>query len=382
MLDRSKETMQIETVNVEIPAGNSITYPILIGFNLINRLGNLIKDYTRAQNVLIVTNKTIYPLFGDKVKESLENEKISYEFVILEDGEKYKNINTLELIWDKAIQFRLERKDAIVALGGGVVGDITGFAAATYLRGIDFIQVPTTLLAQVDSSVGGKVAINHKLGKNLIGNFYQPKLVVTDTDTLKSLPVEELKVGLSEILKYGFIEKTCGFKGQNLNLIRFLKEKKDEVFSLEPQTITQLIKYCCELKAAVVGQDEKEAGLRAILNFGHTIGHAVEKNMNYENFTHGQAVAVGMRGAFYITRQRGLISEAYLESALSLIDQYGLDYKVPDKLSTNDIMDAMLLDKKVQSNKVRFVLPTNIAEVEIFNDVSDEHILSSLKNLY
>ena len=196
-----------------------------------------------------------------------------------------KDISSLEIIWDKAVEYKLERKDTILALGGGVIGDIAGFAASAYLRGIDFIQVPTTLLAQVDSSVGGKVAINRKSGKNLIGAFYQPKFVLTDIKTLKTLSIEDLKTGLAEVIKYAFIEKTCGLEEPAMNLIEYLIEKKDEIFSLNSEIVCELVEYCCKLKAVVVNQDEKESGLRTILNFGHTIGHAIEKCTNFEIFT-------------------------------------------------------------------------------------------------
>ena len=282
-----------QIVKVEIPQQQEYSYPIIIGENILDKVGEFVKQYTKGENelaslapasqpkkLLIVTNKTVYPLYGEKIKTSLLEEGFEIDFVILEDGEKYKDIHSLETIWQRAIEFKLERKDAIIALGGGVVGDVTGFAASTYLRGIDFVQMPTTLLAQVDSSVGGKVAVNNKLGKNLIGSFYQPKFVLTDSSTLKTLPVDELKVGLAEVLKYGMIEKSCGLSGFNTSLLEYLKQNKDAIFALNTDIIQELVKYCCELKAAVVNKDEKEAGLRAILNFGHTIGHAVEKCSN------------------------------------------------------------------------------------------------------
>lgn len=374
--------MKTETVKVEIPASKPTDYPIIIGENILYETGSYIKKYSKAKKILIVTNETIYPLFYEKVKASLEKEDLIPEILILKDGEKYKNIESLESIWKKAIESRLERKDAILALGGGVVGDITGFAAASYLRGIDFIQVPTTLLAQVDSSVGGKVAINHESGKNLIGAFYQPKLVLTDTATLNTLPLKELKVGLAEVLKYGFIEKSCGLKETDLNLINYLNQNKDKIFSLDSDTMKQLIKYCCQLKAAVVNQDEKEAGLRAILNFGHTIGHAIEKCSGYGNITHGEAVAIGMKGAFYIAAEKELIDQNYCELSLDLINLYGLDYKIPETIKINDLKDAMLLDKKVLSNKIRFVLPIDPGRVDIFNDVTDKTIYLAIEKLF
>ena len=374
--------MQINELKVEIPEKPSESYPIIIGRDILKDLGNLIKGVSKASKLLAVTNNTVYGLYGEEVKNSLNKAGLAFEFVFLEDGEIYKNINSLELIWKKALAYKLERKDAIIALGGGVIGDIAGFAASSYLRGIDFIQVPTTLLSQVDSSVGGKTGINHKFGKNLIGAFYQPKLVLTDIKTLESLPVSELKVGLAEVLKYGFIEETCNLKEPNIGFISYLQKNKNAIFSLDSQIMAEMVEYCCKLKAAVVNQDEKEAGLRAILNFGHTIGHAVEKCSNYENITHGQAVAIGIKGAFYIAEKKGLINSEYLNSSLNLLEDYGLNYKIPENIAISDLLDAMLLDKKVLSNKVRFVLPVGNAKVDIFSDISREIIISALERLY
>ncbi len=371
--------MYIETVNVEIPVIKPTSYPIIIGNNILKDIGNAIKQNTKAKKLLIVSNKIIYPIFKDEISSSLKQAGFEFEALILEDGEKYKNIDSLQGIWNKALEYKLERKDAIVALGGGVVGDITGFAAASYLRGIDFIQVPTTLLAQVDSSVGGKVAINNDFGKNLVGAFYQPKLVYADIKTLKFLPEKELKVGLAEVLKYGFIEKTCRLKDSQNNFIEFLQNNKDKIYSLNEGIMINLVKHCCKLKAAVVNQDEKEAGLRAILNFGHTIGHAIEKCSNYQGINHGEAVAIGMKSVFSIAFKKGLINENYYNESIKLINEYKLDYKIPESISTKSLLEAMSFDKKVQSGKVIFVLSTNKAEVSIFNDVSDEQIAKAIK---
>lgn len=373
---------KILTVNVEIPEQQEYSYPIIIGENILDNIGIFVKKHLNSQKLLIVTNKTVFPLYGERVKESLLKEGFEIDFVVMEDGEKYKNIQSLETIWQKAIEFKLERKDAIVALGGGVVGDITGFAASTYLRGIDFVQIPTTLLSQVDSSVGGKVAVNHQLGKNLIGNFYQPKFVLTDISTLKTLSESDLKVGLAEVLKYGMIEKSCGLNSLDTGLIEYLKQNKEAIFALNTDIIQKLIKYCCELKAAVVNKDEKEAGLRAILNFGHTIGHAIEKCSGYENINHGQAIAIGMRGALFISKAEKLIDENYYKSCIELLDLYGMDYKISKSINPEAIYNAMLSDKKILSGKIRFVLSTGESEVGIFNDIDKEIVLEVLNTLY
>jgi len=372
----------MQTIKVEIPQTAFRSYPIFIGSNIIEECGSYIKDYIRAKNLLIVSNTTIYSLYGEKVKKSFIDAGFEANFLLLNDGEQYKNINSLENIWSKAIELKLERSDAIIALGGGVIGDITGFAAATYLRGVDFIQIPTTLLAQVDSSVGGKVAVNHHAGKNLIGNFYQPKAVLTDVKTLNTLPFSELKVGLAEVLKYGFIEKSCGLNGLNMPFMDYLKVNKDLIISLEQLILEETVKYCCELKAAVVNQDEKEAGLRAILNFGHTTGHAIEKCYNYKNINHGEAVAIGMRAVFLLAREKGLISNKYYDESIDLLDKYGMDYKIDKNISPDTLYKAMQVDKKIQSGKIRFVLPVGKAKVEIFKDITEKDIINALKFLY
>ncbi len=373
----------MSTVKVEIPQAKSFCYPIFIGNNILNQAGILIKNHTKASKLLVVSNNTVYALYGKKVRESLINEGFETEFLLLEDGEQYKNINSLEKILTRAIELNLERKDAIIALGGGVVGDVTGFAAAAYLRGVDFIQIPTTLLAQVDSSVGGKVAVNHQLGKNLIGNFYQPKAVLTDITTLNTLSVSEFKVGLAEVLKYSFIENTCGLdKKINTSFIDFLDKNKERIMSLESSIIKKLVKYCCELKASVVNQDEKESGLRAILNFGHTTGHAIEKCYNYRNINHGEAVAIGIRGAFFIAAEKNLISGECCETCLNLFNKYKMDYKIDKNISPESLYKAMQVDKKVQSGKIRFILPINVSEVGVFDDVAEKQVIKSLENLY
>jgi len=373
--------MNLQTVNVEILAKNESFYPIFIGENLLQATGDYVKQYTNAKKVAVVTNTTVNNLYGKIVQESLDKAGFISTFIVLEDGEKYKNINSLNHIWDKALEFRLERKDVFIALGGGVIGDITGFAASSYLRGIDFVQIPTTLLAQVDSSVGGKVAINHPLGKNMIGAFYQPKLVLADVQTLKTLPLEELKTGLAEVLKYAFIENSCGLENKML-FAQFLKENKENIYDLNSDIMIKLITHCCKLKAAVVNQDEKEAGLRAILNFGHTIGHAIEKCTDYEMFTHGQAVAMGMKGAFYIAKQLNPELTSYYEDCLNLIQNYELDYKIPESIEIKSLLEAMQYDKKVLSGKVRFILPKDNYEVEIRSDTSSEILSNSVKILF
>lgn len=367
--------MNMKKLQVKIPAQSEKSYDILIASNILEEMFANIKSYTSARKILIVTNETIYSIYERYLDDP------NYDFVVLKDGEEYKNIESLGLIWQKALELKLERKDVLVALGGGVVGDMTGFAASTYLRGIDYIQIPTTLLAQVDSSVGGKTAINHTLGKNLIGTFYQPKAVFSDITTLKTLPLRELKTGLAEVIKYAFIEKTCNCDTE-INLMDFLTTKRDNIFDLEEKTMIDLIEKCCKLKSAVVNQDEKEQGLRAILNFGHTIAHAIEKTTNYNTFKHGEAVAIGIKGAFIIAKSQNLINEEYFKQSIELLKLFELNYMIPEEVKIDDIIEAMKHDKKVQNSKIRFVLPVKHSEVEIFDNIENEIVINTIKELY
>ncbi|MBQ2870668.1 3-dehydroquinate synthase [bacterium] len=351
---------KLPDVSVNINEKSAFDYPIFIGENLLKNAQLYVSSYTKASKFLIVTNKTVANLY----RESLNIQNA--EWMVLEDGEQYKNFDTYKLIMDKALEMRLERKDAFIAFGGGVVGDITGFCAATYLRGIDFIQIPTTLLAQVDSSVGGKVAINTQFGKNLVGAFYQPKLVLADTSTLCTLDKRQFKTGLAEVVKYAFIEKTAMC---NFNFLNFLLDNSELIKSKDLGILKEMIKICCEIKARVVNEDEQEKGLRAILNFGHTYAHAIEKVTNYTHFTHGEAVAIGMRLVFDLAKMRNMISSDYYNLAIKLLSKFALTYVLPDSTTHEALVEAMLFDKKVQDNKVRFVLPVDVGKVVITSDV-------------
>lgn len=357
---------KLPDVKVKINEKKEYYYPVFIGENLIQNAQEYINQYTKAQKLLVVTNKTIMSLYPQTLK--LKNA----EFIILEDGEQYKNFDTYKQIMEKALELKLERQDALIAFGGGVIGDVTGFCAATYLRGIDFIQIPTTLLAQVDSSVGGKVAINTSYGKNLVGAFYQPKLVLSDTNTLKTLDKRQYKTGLAEVVKYAFIEKTAKC---NFNFFEFMEHNTDKIKAKDPQTLKEMIKICCEIKAKVVNEDEQEKGLRTILNFGHTFAHAIEKATNFTHFTHGEAVAIGMRLAFDLAKSRNAISNIYYSQAISLLTKYGLTYVIPQNITKEELISAMYFDKKVQCSKVRFVLPKDFCEVELTSDIEAKNSL-------
>lgn len=361
---------QLNNLSVKIPQKNEYNYDILIGTNLLPNANEIIRNYTKANKFLVVTNETVYGLYKNKF--CLEN---AY-FVVLQDGEKYKNFESLKRILDSAVENRLERKDCIVALGGGVIGDMAGFAASTYMRGIDFVQIPTTLLAQVDSSVGGKVAINHEHGKNLIGAFYQPKLVLADISTLNTLNKRQLKTGLAEVLKYAFLEKSCNVK-KDYKFFEFLKQNKDKIYALDENAISELVKICCELKSAVVNQDETEKGLRAILNLGHTFAHATENLTNYTTYTHGEAVAMGLVSAFKLAFKKNLIDEKYYNESLALISEYEITPTNID-LDKEEFYKELFLDKKAQNGKVRFVLPDNKFSVKITDEISKENILECI----
>lgn len=358
----------MKEVNVGINATAASDYSIYIGENFLEQANELIKKTCKATKYLIITNEKIDGLWGDKL--NIENA----EKFIIPDGEKYKNFETLISILNKASELRLDRKCAFVAFGGGVIGDMTGFAASIYRRGVDFIQIPTTLLAQVDSSVGGKTAVNNEFGKNLIGTFYQPKLVIADTKTLTTLDERQLKTGLAEVVKYAFIEKSCG---EDFNFFEFLEKNVEEIKKLNLQFVDEMVEICCKLKASVVHQDEKENGLRAILNLGHTYGHALEKCSNYSVFTHGEAVAVGLQVCFDLSFAMNLIDDEYYDRATHLINNFDFSLPEHEYFEPQKLIDAMKFDKKVEAGKVRFVLPTGIGEVQIFDNV-DREILSEI----
>ena len=362
---------QLNILTIKLPPKTEQKYDIIIGSMLHKKFDEYIAKYTSAKKFLLVTNKTIWNLYKEKINIS------NSDYLILEDGEEYKNIQTLKEIYDAAIKNKIERKDCLIALGGGVIGDITGLAAATYLRGIDFIQIPTTLLAMVDSAVGGKVAINHECGKNLIGAFYQPKLVLSDIEFLKTLDNRQLKTGLAEVLKYAFIEKSCGCP-LNYRFFDFLHANKDKILDLDNKTMSQLITNCVNLKATVVEKDEHEKGHRAILNFGHTFAHAIETLTHYTIYTHGEAVAMGMKMAFKLAILLKMIDKDYALAANALIDKYELVSTIPD-FDSQKFIDAMILDKKTESEKPRFILPDADFSVKMITDVDPSKIACSLK---
>jgi 3-dehydroquinate synthase len=289
--------------------------------------------------------------------------------VLIPDGEEYKTLSTLSMIFDRLISEKFERQSCVVALGGGVVGDIAGFAAATYLRGTPFVQIPTTLLAQVDSSVGGKTGVNHPRGKNLIGAFYQPRAVIIDVALLSSLPRRELIAGLAEVIKYGIIEDP--------NLFGRLEEKLDRVLALDRRLLAEMIATSCAIQARMIEKDEREDDYRAILNFGHTVGHALEAATHYQKFLHGEAVAIGMAKAAAIAYQQGFCDTITLSRIIKLIKMAGLSTEIPEEVLTQSLIEAMKVDKKSEHEKIKFVMCTAIGKT-CFHSLTAEQIADAL----
>jgi 3-dehydroquinate synthase len=333
------------------------SYPIHIGEGLLDRL-ELFSDKIRGRQVAVVTNETVAPLYLDRLTRTLSNYAVTP--VVLPDGEEHKNWQTLQLIFDALLGARHDRNTTIIALGGGVVGDMAGYAAASYQRGVDFIQVPTTLLSQVDSSVGGKTGINHPLGKNMIGAFYQPRAVFIDTTTLATLPVRELSAGLAEVIKYGLIcdEPFLSWLEDNIDLIR----------TLDSVALTEAIQRSCAAKAKVVNADERESGVRAILNLGHTFGHAIETHMGYGVWLHGEAVAAGTVMALEMSCQLGWIGAADRDRAIRLLQRAALPVVPPAQMQPRDFLEHMAVDKKVLDGRLRLVLLRQLGEAVVTGD--------------
>jgi 3-dehydroquinate synthase len=347
-----------DTAQVQINLAER-SYPIVIGTRL---LANALtyQQLPKAARALIVSNTTVAPLYAVQLTQALQAHYGKVLRVTLPDGEIYKDWPTLQLIFDALLENGCDRKTVLFALGGGVVGDMTGFAAASYMRGVPFVQVPTTLLAQVDSSVGGKTAINHPLGKNMIGAFYQPQLVVCDLDLLKTLPDRELSAGLAEVIKYGPIADMAFFD--------WIEASLDALLAKEPAALAYAIRRSCEIKARVVAQDERESGLRAILNFGHTFGHAIESGLGYGQWLHGEGVGCGMVMAAQLSQRLGRVDTAFVQRLRRLIERAGLPVKAP-VLSAADnagrYLDLMRIDKKSEAGEIRFVVIDGLGQAAV-----------------
>ncbi|HLC15131.1 MAG TPA: 3-dehydroquinate synthase [Thermodesulfovibrionia bacterium] len=364
------EQLAVSASSLEVELGER-SYEILLGRNILHALGMQVRAL-RPSKVVVVSNTTVWPIYGAAVTESFKRSGVECASVLMPDGESFKDLYWLNYLYGELLKLRLDRKAMLIALGGGVVGDITGFAASSYMRGIACTQVPTTLLAQVDSSVGGKTGVNHPLGKNMIGSFWQPGLVLIDIDTLKTLPDREFMAGMAEVIKYGVI-RDAGF-------FETLEKERDNIVARK-DVLIEIIRKCCAIKADVVSHDEREKGLRAILNFGHTVGHALEAATGFVRYLHGEAIAVGMCAASYLAVLLKMLTEDEQQRICRLIEAYGLPTSVPKEVSVATLLNAMSLDKKAQAGKVRFVLPERIGSVTLVDNVETAMIMQAIESV-
>ncbi|MGK3125505.1 3-dehydroquinate synthase [Candidatus Pantoea formicae] len=347
------------------------SYPITVAAGLFNDPASF-WPLKAGDNAMLVTNETLAPIYLDKLSTLLSQAGVKVDQVILPDGEKYKTLAVMDEVFTALLQKPHGRDTTLIALGGGVIGDLTGFAAASYQRGVRFIQVPTTLLSQVDSSVGGKTAVNHPLGKNMIGAFYQPASVVVDTDCLTTLPARELASGLAEVIKYGII--------LDGDFFQWLEQNLDALLALDEKAMAYCIRRCCELKAEVVAADEREMGLRALLNLGHTFGHAIEAHMGYGNWLHGEAIAAGMVMAARTAERLGQFSSADTDRIIALLLRAGLPVHGPESMKAEEYLPHMMRDKKVLAGEMRLVLPLAIGRSEVRAGVAHDMVLAAIND--
>lgn len=354
------------TLNVNL---GERSYPIFIAKNLLGDT-QLLQPYIPGNSALIVSNETVAPLYLEKTQAMLSG--VRHETVILPDGEKYKNLEVLNQIYDGLLSNRLDRNTTVIALGGGVVGDMAGFASASYQRGVHFIQIPTTLLAQVDSSVGGKTGVNHALGKNMIGAFHQPKAVIADTETLKTLPDRELSAGIGEVIKYGLINQPDFFS--------WLEQNMDALLAKDSAALTHAIENSCQAKADIVAADERESGQRALLNLGHTFGHAIENNLGYGEWLHGEAIGAGMCMAARMSHQMQWLSTSDMQRTFKLIKKAKLPINAPSSISNDDFLALMSVDKKVMDGVLKLVLMKGIGQSIVTSDYTREQLVNVINN--
>ena len=342
------------------------SYPIFIGKNIL--LDRSLFDNVNKKNLVLITNKKIEKLHISKIKNTL----LKKNKIIISDGEKYKNQDSITKIYNYLLKNKYSRDSCIVAFGGGVIGDMAGFAAATYQRGINFIQVPTTLLSMVDSSVGGKTGINHPLGKNMIGSFHQPIAVIVDTEILKTLSKRQFNAGMSEVIKYGIIK--------DKNFFNWIAKNTDKIKAQDSDSIIKIVKRSCEIKAEIVALDEKEKNIRALLNLGHTFGHAIENYLGYGKWLHGEAVACGFLIACSVAIQKNTMDISEYNKIKSLLKAFSLPTKLPKNINIERLFEIMSLDKKVKNNKMVYVIPNNIGKAYITNKISKNIVIKALKD--
>ncbi|MDH3392257.1 MAG: 3-dehydroquinate synthase [Desulfobulbaceae bacterium] len=358
--------MATNTIRKEVRVGlGERSYPIIIEKGLLSQVGHTLKDLVIAKRYAVISDDYVAGLYGQQLMNSLAENNVPAELITFPRGEKSKHLQTVGMLASRLAQRSFDRKDGLIALGGGVTGDITGFLASVYMRGIPFIQVPTTLLAQVDSSVGGKTGVDIPEGKNLVGTFYQPKAVFIDTDVLQTLPGDELLGGLAEVIKYGVIA--------DADFFYYLENKRPQILALDRDVITDTIARCCEIKAWVVEQDEREGGLRRILNYGHTIGHAIEAASQY-TLIHGLAIAMGMCAAAKLAVRTGHLDQDKADKIVQLIHDFGMKTTIPAELDVKRIKEYFKTDKKTVGGRVFYVLPRTIGEVLVTDEVDEEDI--------
>ncbi|MFA3791807.1 3-dehydroquinate synthase [Aliiglaciecola sp. SL4] len=355
----------MSTIRVEL---GERSYPINIDTGLLSSQDSF-KAQIKSGKAIVVTNEVVKPLYLDTLLAALDGVEVNV--VCLPDGEQHKNLTQFDAVTTQLLEQHAARDTTLIALGGGVIGDLTGFVAACFQRGIPFIQVPTTLLSQVDSSVGGKTAVNHPLGKNMIGAFYQPQSVIIDIDTLKTLPPREFAAGMAEVIKYGII--------YDAEFFAWLEDNVQELKDLSPEHLKYVVQRCCEIKAEIVSKDEKEHGIRALLNLGHTFGHAIEAEQGYGNWLHGEAVGCGMVLAAKAAYEKEWISKSDLDRMIALIKLFDLPVDAPEHMNYDIFMQHMQHDKKVLSGAIRFIIPTAIGEAVVTKDV-EHHILQNILN--
>lgn len=349
---------------------SSCTYTIFIEEGLLDQIEYYLPESFKSRKLFLISNPTVYALYGKKLEEQLKKANFIIYTALMPDGEEYKNMNEMMKILDQAVEKQLERNSVILALGGGVVGDLAGFVASIYQRGIDFVQIPTTLLSQVDSSVGGKVAVNHSQGKNLIGSFHQPYSVIIDPLSLLTLNDREYRAGLGEVIKYGII--------YDENFFSFMEDNLSAINNKEINIIKELIFRSCQIKSKIVAEDEKEYGVRALLNLGHTFGHAIEKLTHYQKYRHGEAVAMGIVSATFLASDLGLLNKNEEKRIIDLLQGLKI-YSDYAELESKDIYEAMFYDKKVKNQKIRFILPKGIGVAVILNNVETAKVLKSIE---
>jgi 3-dehydroquinate synthase len=349
------------------------SYEIVIGHGILAELGQALRELELGSKQMIVTSEPVWNLYGKIARDSLEASRFDVSVTLVSDREEAKSFQTLATIFDRLLESEFERSSGIIALGGGVVGDLSGFAAATFMRGLRYVQVPTTLLAQVDSSIGGKTGVNHPRAKNLIGAFHQPCLVWTDTSTLTTLPEKEMRSGLAEIIKYSVIADPALFK--------LLMESVGSFSSISNDTLIEIVSCCCSIKARIVEEDEKERGARSILNYGHSIGHALETLTGYDGYTHGEAVAIGMMAAAHISLEIGATDLDTVQSQECIIQRAGLPTAIPQSISSIEIIRQLKKDKKRIDERIRWVLPRKLGEVFLTEDVPSDVVLKVLHDM-